>query len=173
LWLVLQELLPGPYNEETQRIWTPMSEKYRTNPFFNGVSTFKTAFPMLSDALIEWQERRGPEDSRGGDTRRTGYKRGNFTQGVLPCSNPACHEGGYQVDRLVAEMITLGENERTGMMLCSGRETGDEVRRGPIRCPYRIEYKVSLTPRGGEEEPERRRRNRRHRGRPSGRSSAA
>lgn len=152
-----------------------MGVKYRTNAFFNGVNSFKTAFPDLNDAAIEWRERRGPEDERGLDSRKTSFRRGNFTQGILPCSNPDCHEGGYQVDRLVAQMIRDGDTERSGFMLCSGREVGEEVRRGPIRCPYRIEYSVKLTPRGGEEpEPQgRRTSNRRGRHRPHRRSSAA
>jgi hypothetical protein len=153
-----------------------MSTKYRPNPFFNGVSTFKTAFPELSDATVEWKERRGPEDARGLDTRKTGFRRGNFTQGVLPCSNPACHEGGYQIDRLIAEMLREGETERTGVMLCSGREVGEEVRRGPIRCPYRIDYTVRLIPReesGPAPQSPRRQQHRRGRHRPPRRSSAA
>lgn len=150
-----------------------MSEKYRTTSFFNGVSSFKTAFPDLADAVIDWKERRGPEDVTGLETRKTSYRRGNFTQGVLACSNPACHEGGYQVDRLIWEMVQLGESERQGIMLCSGRETGEEVRRGPIRCPYRIEYAITLSPKTPEREPERRRPYRRGRHRSARRSSAA
>ena len=159
-----------------------MSTKYRTNPFFNGVSTFKCAFPQLQDALIEWRERQGPDDERAGDLRRTGFRRGNFTQGVLPCSNPDCHEGGYQVDRLIAQMLDLDETEREGVMLCSGREIGDEVRRGPVRCPHRIHYRVSLTVRSQGEPPPQPQRpgapgggpnRRRHRGRGPRRKSAA
>lgn len=159
-----------------------MSTKYRTNPFFNGVSTFKSAFPQLQDALIEWREKHGPEDERPGDLRRTGFRRGNFTQGVLPCSNPDCHEGGYQVDRLIAQMLDLGETEREGVMLCSGRETADEVRRGPVRCPHRIHYRAILTVRGeGDQPPEPKQpsgpgggaNRRRNRGRGSRRKSAA
>ncbi len=132
-----------------------MSEKYRTNPFFNGVSSFKTAFPQLHDALIEWREKRGPDDERSGELRKTGFRRGNFTQGVIPCSNPSCHEGGYQLDRLVAAMLSLEEGEREGVMLCSGRETGEEIRRGPVRCPHRIHYRATLIHKTGEERPER------------------
>jgi hypothetical protein len=153
-----------------------MSEKYRTTTFFNGVSTFKNAFPDLQDAVIQWRERRGPEDEKPGDTRKTGYRRGNFTSGVLPCSNPNCHEGGYEVDRLVAFMISLGEESREGVMLCSGREVGEEVKRGPVRCPHRIEYAVTLTPRAPEERPPRPKKdggNRRNRYRPRRRSGAA
>lgn len=141
-----------------------MSEKYRINPFYNGVSTFKSAFPELQDAVIDWRERRGPEAERAGELRKTGFRRGNFTQGLIPCSNPGCREGGYQIDRLVAEMLRLGETEREGMLLCSGREAGEEVRRGPVRCPHRIEYRAVLTLRGDEpvspRPPQRRRRSR-------------
>jgi hypothetical protein len=148
-----------------------MSEKYRTNPFFNGVSSFKTAFPILSDAQIEWRERRGPQDALTGDVRKIGFKRGNFTQGILPCSNPECHEGGYEVDRLVAAMLREQELERQGVLLCSGREVGGETRRGPTRCPHRIEYKTTLALRTSEnavpaeERPPRRPFRRRNRGR--------
>lgn len=151
-----------------------MSEKYRATVFYNGVSSFKAAFPQLSDALVEWRERSGPEDATGGDARKTGFKRGNFSQGVLPCSNPVCHEGGYEVDRLIAEMMQLSETVREGMLLCSGRETNEEVRRGPVRCPYRIEYRVTLTPRTDDQTPaERRSYGRRGRNRPHRRNSAA
>jgi hypothetical protein len=150
-----------------------MSEKYRTTSFFNGVSSFKAAFPQLADAVVESKERRGPEDTAQAGARKTGFRRGNFTQGVLPCSNPACHEGGYQIDRLIAEMVQLGETERVGTMLCSGREVGEEVRRGPVRCPYRIEFRATLSPKTDDTRPERRSFQRRGRHRSSRRNTAA
>lgn len=146
-----------------------MSEKYRTNAFFNGVSTFKAAFPDLQDALIEWREQRGPEDEKSGDVRKTGYRRGNFSQGLAPCSNPDCHEGGYQLDRLIADMLATGETQREGTMLCSGRETGEEVRRGPVRCPHRIQYRAMISTKTSDQpEPNRRPNNNRRRGRGRG-----
>lgn len=156
-----------------------MSEKYRTNPFYNGVSTFKTAFPDVADALIEWRERRGPEDDKPGDLKKTGFKRGNFTQGMVPCSNPACHEGGYEIDKLVASMLRLEETTREGMLLCAGREIAEESRRGPVRCPHRIMFKASLTMRSGEDDDRDRDRSsrrpnyRRGRGRPQRRKDVA
>lgn len=150
-----------------------MSEKYRTTAFFNGVSTFKNAFPDLQDAVIEWREKRGPEDDRIGDLRKTGFRRGNFTQGVLPCSNPDCHEGGYEIDRLVAYMQANDEPVREGLMLCSGREVGEEVKRGPVRCPHRIEYRATLIPRTEEEVVRSKPTHRRGRYRPRRREHAA
>jgi hypothetical protein len=155
-----------------------VAEKYRPNPFYNGVSSFKAAFPTVSDVLIEWQERRGPEDERQSDVKKTGFRRGNFTQGMIPCSNPACHEGGYEVDKLVASMLRENESTRSGMLLCAGREIAEESRRGPVRCPHRILYKATLSVRSADsEEGERsaRRPNnyRRGRGRPQRRRDSA
>jgi hypothetical protein len=159
------------------RLGCVLSEKYRTNPFYNGVSTFKSAFPSVDDALIEWSERRGPEDEKPGELKKTGFKRGNFTQGMLPCANPACHEGGYEVDKLVATMLRLDETEREGMMLCAGREIAEESRRGPVRCPHRIMYKAAVTLRSGKDDdrdrPARRPNYRRGRGRPQRRKDVA
>jgi hypothetical protein len=153
-----------------------LSVKYRLSAFYNGVNSFRAAFPDLNDAIIEWRETRGPDDETRGEFRKIGFRRGNFTQGLLACSNPACHEGGYQIDRLIAGMRALEETERTGVMLCSGREVNEEVRRGPVRCPYRIEFRAALTLRG-EDEPEeqerRRPQNRRGRNRGRRRGSAA
>ncbi|GAC1320207.1 MAG: hypothetical protein NVSMB22_04380 [Chloroflexota bacterium] len=150
-----------------------MSEKYRLTGFYNGLNTFKTAFPELSDAVIEWRERRGPEDISSGDARKTGFRRGNFTHGLIGCSNPSCHEGGYEIDKLVADMLRANEMEREGFLLCSGREVGEEVRRGPVRCPHRIHYKASLTRRTDEDQPERRPPQRRGRNRGPRRTNAA
>ncbi len=148
-----------------------MSEKFRVNLFFNGVSTFKAAFPDVHDAVVEWREKRGPEDDKPGELRKTGFRRGNFTQGVMACSNPMCHEGGYQLDRLIADMLSQGDTERRGLMLCSGREVAEEVRRGPVRCPHRIEYHSTVSLKSAAEqiaEPEQPRNNNRRRGRGRG-----
>ena len=150
-----------------------MSDKFRLTNFYNGLNHFKTAFPQLSDALIEWRELKGPEDESKAEPRKTGYRRGNFTYGMIPCSNPACHEGGYEIDKLIAYMLRTEEMERQGTLLCVGREIGDEVRRGPVRCPHRIEYKATLSTRTEEDRPPRRPQNRRGRGRGNRRNNAA
>jgi len=142
-----------------------MSQKYRLTAFFNGVNSFKTAFPQLADATIEWRERRGPEDTSSADLRKTGFRRGNFTAGVLPCSNPGCHEGGYEVDKLLAFMLRYEETEREGLLLCAGREVAEEARRGPVRCPHRIEFKASLSQRAEDARVEERPQQRKGRGR--------
>ncbi|MGH2447300.1 MAG: hypothetical protein ACRDFS_01655, partial [Chloroflexota bacterium] len=100
----------------------------------------------------DWRERSDPEDAKKADNRKTSFRRGNFQKGILPCSSPACREGGYQVDRLIAEMLSRDELEYEGIMLCAGREVAEDGRRGPLRCPHRIELRVRLERKPAEEQ---------------------
>ena len=122
--------------------------RFRTSAFYNGLGSFKAAFPTLYDALIEWEELNGPDDKRKTrNKRKMGFRRGNFNRGLISCGNEKCWEGGYQVDRLIVEMMSLGQNERQGTIYCSGRELGDETRRSPSRCRHRIHYKATVSQR--------------------------
>ena len=123
--------------------------RYRTAAFFNGLGSFKAAFPTLYDALIDWEELKGPDDApRGRNRGKMGFRRGNFNRGLIPCSGKDCREGGYQVDRLIEQMIAAGDNERKGTMYCSGRELIEDSHRS-ARCRHRINYHVTLTTRRG------------------------
>ncbi|HZT97342.1 MAG TPA: hypothetical protein VFB34_10975 [Chloroflexota bacterium] len=121
--------------------------RFRTAAFYNGLGSFKAAFPELYDALIEWEELRGPEDKpRNRNRRKMGFRRGNFNRGLILCSNDKCWEGGYQVDRLIEEMLQEDQNERKGILYCCGRELEEEARRA-TRCRHRIHYRVTLSKR--------------------------
>lgn len=124
--------------------------RFRTAAFFNGLGSFKAAFPTLFDALVEWEELSGPDEQpRNRNRRKMGFRRGNFNRGLISCGNDRCWEGGYQVDRLIEEMLSLDENERQGTLYCSGRELGEESRRAS-RCRHRIAYRVVLSKRQGK-----------------------
>lgn len=123
--------------------------RFRTSAFYNGLGSFKTAFPTLYDALIEWEELTGPADTaRNKNRRKMGFRRGNFNRGLIPCSNNVCWEGGYQADRLIEEMLALGETQREGILYCGGRELREDSRRA-TRCRHRIRYKATLSNRHG------------------------
>lgn len=120
--------------------------RFRTSPFYNGLGSFKAAFPSLYDALIEWDELKGPDDTaKSRNRRKMGFRRGNFSRGLIQCGNEKCWEGGYPVDRLIEEMLSLDESDRQGVIYCGGRELGDETRRSPARCRNRISYKMTLS----------------------------
>ena len=121
--------------------------RFRTTPFYNGFSSFKAAFPSLYDALIEWEELTGPDDStKHRNKRKMGFRRGNFNRGLVLCGNEHCWEGGYQVDRVINSMLETGQNEKTGVLYCSGRVLGEEARRA-TRCRHRMNYRVTLSKR--------------------------
>ena|SRR5579862_3371413 len=121
--------------------------RFRTSAFYNGVGSFKAAFPSLFDALIEWEELvTSDEAPRNRNRRKMGFRRGNFNRGLIPCSDNACREGGYQVDRLIEEMLSLDETERSGVLYCSGRRLAEESQRAS-RCTHRISYRMTLTKR--------------------------
>jgi hypothetical protein len=121
--------------------------RFRTSAFYNGLGSFKAAFPTLYDALVEWEELKGPDEkARNRNRRKMGFRRGNFNRGLIHCGNDYCWEGGYQVDRLIEEMISLGQSDRQGTLYCSGRELGEDSRRA-TRCRHRIAYKVALSQR--------------------------
>ncbi len=119
--------------------------RLRTSAFYNGFGSFKAAFPALYDATIEWDELDGPDDKpRNRNRRKMGFRRGNFNRGLVLCANENCWEGGYQVDRLIDEMLAAEETERKGVLYCCGRELGEEARRA-TRCRHRIHYRVTLS----------------------------
>ena len=118
--------------------------RFRTAAFYNGLGSFKAAFPTLFDAQIEWDELKGPDDQpRNRNRRKMGFRRGNFNRGLIACGNDICWEGGYQVDRLIEEMLLLDETERQGVLYCSGRELAEDSHRA-CRCRRRINYKITL-----------------------------
>lgn len=126
--------------------------RFRTSSFYNGFGSFKAAFPTLFDASIDWQESKGPDDTPSTRNRRKmGFRTGNFNRGLVNCGNTHCWEGGYQVDRLIEEMIQLGETEREGTLYCSGRELTEEAHRA-TRCRNRISYAIRLSHRDGDEQ---------------------
>jgi len=121
--------------------------RFRTAAFYNGFGSFKAAFPSLFDAQIEWEELRGPDDQpRKRSRRKMGYRRGNFNRGLIPCGNEMCWEGGYQIDRLIEELLRLDETDRSGTLYCSGRELGEDSHRA-TRCSHRIQYRITLSKR--------------------------
>lgn len=123
--------------------------RFRTTAFYNGLGSFKAAFPTLHDALVEWEELKGPNvQPPKAYRRKMGFRRGNFNRGLIPCGNEVCWEGGYQVDRLIGEMLSLGEDDRQGVLYCSGRELAEDSHRAS-RCRRRINYRVTLTKRHG------------------------
>ncbi|MBI3988812.1 MAG: hypothetical protein HY347_04260 [candidate division NC10 bacterium] len=98
---------------------------------------FEEAFPDLEDAEVEWQglDVEGPPLT--GEVKRMRYKAGIFL-GVIPCDNPSCQGGGFEVERVMDRMFRTGDAERAGIIVCPGWE-GDEK-----PCVRSISYRIKL-----------------------------
>lgn len=83
---------------------------------------FERAFPGLEHAVMEYgAERPGgafQTDRPLPTTRLRLRKRGP----IMHCLNPNCIHGGYDVRRLVREMLGAGELEHAGRISCVSKE---------------------------------------------------
>jgi len=88
----------------------------RDRRLFSELATFEDAFPQLQDAVIEYREE--GEGATGATARAAAAD--ESLEGLIPCSNPACRSGGFEVDLLLHEMIQAGQAEREGLLACPG-----------------------------------------------------
>lgn len=102
---------------------------------------FAKAFPELADAVVEWE-------AWTRDFVDAGSSRGRFTMGVstgyfqgwVRCHHPECQAGGFEIERIVGEMVQQREQAREGILVCPGW-IGD---RDQLPCVNSIIYRVEL-----------------------------
>ncbi|HET7854796.1 MAG TPA: hypothetical protein VFM04_10115 [Candidatus Methylomirabilis sp.] len=116
---------------------------------------FLDAFPELRDAVVEYEI--SGRDIGGATTSygRTaiGVLAGTF-QGRIPCPHPQCHGGGFEIERIVDQMVKARQEAREGVLVCPGW-IGDSDR---VPCVNSLSYTVVLffrprTPREKPKEP--------------------
>lgn len=93
----------------------PMNREHR---LFSELATFEDAFPGLAGAVVAYRQE-GPGAS--GESR-VGTTADETLEGLIPCSNPGCKQGGFEVDLVVHEMFAAGETTREGTLACPGTE---------------------------------------------------
>ena len=90
----------------------------RERRLFSELATFEDAFAQLEDAVIEYRE-----EGNGVTGTAIRARAGDDTlAGLIPCSNPGCRAGGFEVDLVFHEMIQAGHAERQGVLSCPGSE---------------------------------------------------
>ena len=93
----------------------PMNREHR---LFSELATFQDAFPSLADAVVEYRE-----EGKGANGEPRVVKASDDTlDGLIPCSNPGCKQGGFEVDLVFHEMIQANETSRGGVLACPGTE---------------------------------------------------
>lgn len=88
----------------------------RDRRLFSELTTFEDAFPQLEDAIVECREE--GEGATGTAARAAAVD--ETLEGLIPCSNPACRSGGFEVDLLFHAMVQTGQAEREGVLACPG-----------------------------------------------------
>lgn len=99
------------------------------------------AFPELEEAVVEWEEIVQGLTAEGTRTGRSVMRvKADSLQGLIRCSNPACINGGFEIERVLDEMVQEGETTREGLLVCPGW-IGDADR---LPCVHSITYKIHL-----------------------------
>jgi hypothetical protein len=102
-------------------------------------------FPELEEVIVEWEALASGEAHPpvSGPFGRSVRLPGSGVEPVLPCPNPRCQDGGFEVAFVVESMISERAEERTGVLVCIGWEGGTGAR-GWIPCTGAIGYRIRL-----------------------------
>lgn len=105
-------------------------------------------FPTVEAATVEWEEYRHSGDELPAQSDAFSHAMrtvdGAF-EPMLPCSNPDCRGGGFEILEVVEWMVSNRCREKTGLLVCIGweRTKGKQTKQSP--CTRVIGYRVKLT----------------------------
>lgn len=117
-----------------------MAEKQQKNVWAFG-KPFAEAFPEVADAVVEWEA--WTRDLVGASALH-----GRFTMGVsagyfhgrIRCHHPECQGGGFDIERILDEMVQRREEAREGILVCAGWIAD----RDQVPCVNRVTYRIGL-----------------------------
>jgi hypothetical protein len=110
----------------------------RSNRVFMKLGKFEEAFPELEDVTVEFVEKDFLLKARSGTWHLHGQG------GVMPCGNPSCRRGGYELDRDIREMLRMGVLQKHIELHCRGDEGSPKGRKVGRRCERSIEATVTV-----------------------------
>jgi len=119
----------------------------RSKRVFGNLTTFEEAFPTIESATIpEYEVGEGVPTFFGVDESRSRtFGEGvPFTEGLIPCRNPRCRRGGYEVDDSVYEMVREKSNEKILERKCPGDEGSPKSRRPGRHCGNVLHYRLRI-----------------------------
>jgi len=111
-------------------------------PFLGTLSSFHEAYPEVESLHLEGRERGDLASGMG--QRDVRYTESNIP-GNIPCGNPRCQQGGYDLNALV---MTLTANRYTSYEIdwsCKGHEGTPKGRRIGDPCMNSIRAKLTIT----------------------------
>lgn len=111
-------------------------------------SDFAQRFPTVETVTVEWEERlrqaEGKAAARGPFSHSIPTKGGGF-EPVLPCPNPRCRGGGFEVEEVMESMISDRQEVKAGLLVCIGWEQAKAKPAEPSPCTHAISYRIRLT----------------------------
>jgi hypothetical protein len=99
-------------------------------------------------ATVEWEEYRHSGDelpAQSGAFSHSMRAAGGAFEPMLPCSNPGCQGGGFEILEAVEWMVGNRCKEKIGLLVCVGweRTKGRQTEQSP--CTRVIGYRIRLT----------------------------
>ena len=118
----------------------------RSKKVFGHLSTFEKVFSTVEVATISSYEVGKGVYTFGIDEsqRRTFGEGVPFKEGLIPCMNPRCKRGGYEVDASVYEMVREKSREKVFARNCPGDEGSPKGRRRGDRCRNVLHYRLRI-----------------------------
>ena len=112
-----------------------------SKPFLGTVSTFKEAYPQVRTIEVKVRY----EGGMRGEIRGTQKYSEHSIPQVLPCSNPKCQQGGYN---LMATLITLTHSKQSSYLArwnCNGHAGTPKGRKVGDACEASAEIEITLS----------------------------
>jgi hypothetical protein len=111
----------------------------RSRRVFGQLTSFEKAFPQLESAEVRFIE------TDFGETVRTSSWSVRDDGGQMPCGNPHCERGGYELDREVSAMLREDITTKTVSLRCRGDEGTPKGRRRGQDCTRGIGATITIT----------------------------
>ena len=112
------------------------------------ISNVAQRFPAVEAVTVQWEEYRrsgeGPPAKSGTFSHVMRAAGGTF-EPILPCSNPDCRGGGFEILEAVESMLSDRLEDNAGLLVCIGweRTKGKQTEQSP--CTRVISYRITLT----------------------------
>jgi hypothetical protein len=118
----------------------------RSKRVFGRLSTFDEVFPTIEIATISSYEIGEGVHTFGIDeSRRRAFGEGvPFREGLIPCSNPRCRRGGYEIDASLYDMVREKSTEKVFARNCPGDEGSPKGRKRGDRCRNVLHYRLRI-----------------------------
>ena len=109
----------------------------KNQPFLGKPSSFTTAYPQIKSLTFKGTEGNFLKN----DKQEVSYSERSIPQ-TIPCSNPRCNHGGYDLQGILIAITTAKMPSYEGNFSCCGHEGTPKGRVKGSPCFNRISFKI-------------------------------